>query len=187
MYQSIQAFFSYSVVTNFKSLRESPVEFPAVTICNLYPVDPVSYVTSSDYIKKALKMSNLDAKINLSSLNKDSFHSVTLTSNVLKSYIISDQSLTDKDVEKLGFTIDSMLLSCFYNGIRCYPSDFTWFYSFEYGNCYTFNAKLDSNGTQVPARFTSKTGPASGLTIEIFVGLTGEQYKKKIRYLNILN
>ena len=53
--------------------------------------------------------------------------------------------------------------------MRCYSSDFTWFFDKNYGNCYTFNANSSNVKT------TSKAGPAYGLQLELFTGIPGLQ------------
>ena len=63
--------------------------------------------------------------------------------------------------------METMLISCYFNGEKCNLSDFYYFHSFEYGNCYTFNYNLSS------IRYTSKYGPSSGLSMELFVGVSG--------------
>jgi amiloride-sensitive sodium channel subunit gamma len=72
-------------------------------------------------------------------------------------------NLTRKDV---GYSLETMLISCFYNGIACNTSDFSLVFTYEYGNCYTFNS-------QTPARTTKLFGFGSGLVLELFVGVEG--------------
>ena len=63
-----------------------------------------------------------------------------------------------------------MLISCSFNFIKCYPRDFIYSYSSHYGNCYTFNSGLYSNGTKYTPRSVSLNGQFYGLTLEIFLG-----------------
>jgi hypothetical protein len=72
-------------------------------------------------------------------------------------------NLTRKDV---GFSLETMLISCFYNSIPCSASDFALIFTFEYGNCYTFN-------TKTPGKTTKSAGIGSGLILEMFVGVEG--------------
>jgi hypothetical protein len=47
--------------------------------------------------------------------------------------------------------------------------------SYRYGNCYTFNYQYDDNGNNKSVVMTSKSGPNSGLIMELFAGSAGEQ------------
>jgi hypothetical protein len=49
---------------------------------------------------------------------------VTAASDILKASITSDTNLTDAKRKNFSFTMDTMLVSCFFNGIQCYSSDF---------------------------------------------------------------
>ena len=92
---------------------------------------------------------------------------------ILKATIKADKNLTYEELESIGFTFETMVLSCDYNGVECSREDFTWFHSYEYGNCYTFNAEKNDNGTLRNAVKTSKSGPSTGLTLELFAGAPG--------------
>ena len=89
--------------------------------------------------------------------------------NILKASVTGDKSLTDDSRKRKGFTIETMLISCYFNNRVCNSSDFTWKRSNEYGNCYTFNEDLTKNSKTI-----SKAGPKYGLNIELFVGSTGK-------------
>jgi hypothetical protein len=78
-----------------------------------------------------------------------------------------------------------MLRSCFCNSIPCFASDFTLLYTFDYGNCYMFNKIKAGEG----AKTISKIGPLNGLSLELYVGLSGVQnmYINRGVYLEIHN
>ena len=58
-----------------------------------------------------------------------------------------------------------MLIGCYYNQKQCYADDFEWIgFTYEYGNCYTFNANSSS-----PLK-TSNSVTGSGLHLELYVG-----------------
>jgi hypothetical protein len=42
----------------------------------------------------------------------------------------------DYSKKQLGYSIDSMVISCTYNNMDCNLSDFYWFYDIDYGNCF---------------------------------------------------
>ena len=67
----------------------------------------------------------------------------------------------------IGFKIQNVLMSCKFNRIECNYTDFDDFYSFEYGNCYTFNKKGLQNIRTVS---TTKVG----LELELYAGMSGK-------------
>jgi hypothetical protein len=148
-----------------------PTEFPAITICNLNPFDVNKNVS---YIEDALKFNNISIIISLNE-SQQAFRKVNEAAKLLKAFVLSDQKLNSSSLEQLGFTIDAMLISCFYNGLRCTAADFSWTRTFEYGNCYTFNGLYSSSGALREPNKTSKAGPSNGLTMELFVGIPGRQ------------
>ena len=101
------------------------------------------------------------------------FDSVKVAANVLKSTIAADTNLTIDNLKSIGFTLETMLISCYFDGVRCYASDFTWFHSYQYGNCFTFNSQKDDYGNLKTAITTMKSGPNTGLTLELFTGAGG--------------
>ncbi|KAJ8029869.1 Amiloride-sensitive sodium channel subunit gamma-2 [Holothuria leucospilota] len=66
--------------------------------------------------------------------------------------------------EALGHDIWDMLLSCSWKGLTCSPHNFTHFFNYKHGNCYTFNSGI--NGS---AEISSKSGPLYGLSLELFL------------------
>ena len=162
---SLIQYFQYQTNINYQEIIETSSEFPAVTICNLNPIDFTSRNLTGDYIKKTLRRYNINPTINATYLN--GYDLVMQASSILKANIIADETITQEDRKNLSFTLDTMLISCYYNDQKCNASDFYYFYSFEYGNCYSFNYE---NVTRV----TSKYGPSSGLTLELFVGVQGK-------------
>ena len=63
-----------------------------------------------------------------------------------------------------------MLISCYYNGAQCTEADFTYYYTYEYGNCYIFNSYNNTN-----KRYAIRTGPSNGLSLELYAGYAGQQ------------
>ena len=90
-----------------------------------------------------------------------------LLQSLLKAIVMTEANFTayNLTLQDVGFTLDTMLISCFYNGLKCSKSDFTYNYTYEYGNCYTFN----KNGS----RTTKISGAGTGLQLELFVGVPG--------------
>lgn len=81
----------------------------------------------------------------------------------LKSTFQSDAEVNKTyDLRQNGFQLTQMLISCMFDLKPCSVSDFVWFYSFDYGNCYRFN------GNNEIVRVVKKAGPLNGLRLNIF-------------------
>ncbi len=92
---------------------------------------------------------------------------------LLKAISTSNAKSNASMVKSLGWDLNDIMISCYYNGIQCSINDFYYWTSFEYGNCYTFNYALNSSST---LKQTSKTGPENGLSMELFTGFSGNLY-----------
>lgn len=90
---------------------------------------------------------------------------VKQASKILKATVLSD--VKSGQTDSFTFTLDSMLISCYFNGVKCTTAHFYKFNTFEYGSCYTFNSNSSS------LKKTSKYGPSYGLKMEIFTGIPG--------------
>lgn len=82
----------------------------------------------------------------------------------------ADKNLTTQQLKSFGYSLNSTLLSCYFNNKKCSEDDFIWSYDFEFGNCYTFNSGYNSSGNQMPIKKISDYGSDHGLKLEIFLG-----------------
>lgn len=162
----------YEVRINYQIINESPVEFPAISICNLNPFDLKFNQQTADYIRNILIKNNLSSIVSLEQ-DQLAYNTVKEISNILKASVVSNKSSTDEQIRSLGFDLDLMLISCSYNGIKCTASNFSMFHSYQYGNCFTFNGLYDSSGNQIEVKRTSKSDRKSSLVIELFTGVSG--------------
>jgi hypothetical protein len=154
------SFFNYDVLINMEFKTEMPTDFPAVTICNLNPIDRTKAKT---YINQVLNASDLNYVRNTFLIDIDP----STVLNLVKSSIISDPNL---NYSNFGFSLDYMLLTCQFNGYSCNKSDFITRYNYDYGNCFTFNSGYDSNGNQIPIKQISEAGSDKSFKIELFLG-----------------
>ena len=132
-------------------------------------MNPFDYAMNAAYLNQQLVNANISPTINATT--NAALASVRKAIDLLKAVSIANASSNPSGTKALGWSLDTMLISCTYNGVTCNSSDFFWWYSFEYGNCYTFNYK---NSTVSAIAQTSKTGPENGLTMEIFTGFSGK-------------
>lgn len=154
-----------SVTVN--NYEDNLADYPAVTICNINPFDS-NVATTKTFLDAQLVANGLKPKI-VATETSPAIYQVRQAMRVLKASALATSLTNSTFTKSLGFTIDSLLISCYFNGAKCNSSDFTIFYSFDYGNCYTFNKNTGST-----LRSTSKSGPSSGLSLEIFTGYPGK-------------
>lgn len=162
------AFFAYGTVTSVTKYLETIQTFPAVTICNINPFDTGNLNTFS-YIQRVLSANGMNTTVTPSS-DQYSIYLVREIMDLVKSSALSNVKGNGSFIQKLGFDLDTMLISCYFNGYTCSSSDFYWYYTYEFGNCYIFNHDY-GNGSSLKS--VSQSGPNSGLQIELFAGYPG--------------
>jgi hypothetical protein len=88
----------------------------------------------------------------------------------VKLLVNNNPNLTYEARKALGYQIEDMLVSCYFNYKICTADDFTYSYSSSYGNCFTFNrGGFYTNGTEKKLKNVSLAGADYGLTLELFV------------------
>ncbi|XP_067675353.1 amiloride-sensitive sodium channel subunit gamma-like [Haliotis asinina] len=95
---------------------------------------------------------------NLSSVSNENFNSGFLKRINFQRVLAN----LDPSVKiQIGHQITDMLIECTFQGIVCSHSNFTHFYNYMYGNCYTFNPKDNDS-------YISRTGPLFGLSLMLY-------------------
>ncbi len=157
---SIFDFFEYNVNTNIQVINQIPTDFPAISICNLN-----TFKTSDPNIHRLLNkvLINYNDSAVTNGPPPLVFKSA---SRILRTYI---SNMTDENKKKFGIQIEEMLISAFFNGVSVGPRNFTWYYDFEFGNCYMFN------GDEANILKSGKNGRKGGLQLELYVGNSSEQ------------
>jgi hypothetical protein len=158
-------FYDFEVTVSTKFEHETPIDFPAVTICNL---NPFYKNRSFSFINTTLRTSKLDHLLFSTTLPTGETP-LSLSKTImatLKSEAATSPSLTSQSRTELGFYIEDMLISCYYAGTVCNSSDFNFFQSYDYGNCYTFNTNANNGGINK----ISSAGSGHGLELELFAG-----------------
>jgi hypothetical protein len=158
--RTLNDYFTYPSYISTKITQEIPTQFPAITICNL---KSVNQTRSPTYLAKNIPKYSL---INYIS----PFYYIISQQYLSRTFINNDPNLTNTTRKELGFELKDMLLSCSFNYLPCFVSDFTYYYDSTYGNCYTFNKGVDDNGNKNEIKKVSSAGLLYGLVLEIFVG-----------------
>jgi hypothetical protein len=167
--QSWLKYFSFGILTTLSNRNDEIVEFPAVDFCNLNP-SPQDFNRSFFFNK----------------LNyNDSISYYDDLSDGIKSLLYIKDMTTGQNPD-ITFKFNQMVISCYFNGIKCTQDDFYYYRDYNYGSCYKFNGgqiksfkNYTTNGTMYTVNFLEKqvdlktvtnSGPDNGLRLEVFVG-----------------
>lgn len=161
-------YFAYGTVASVSKYLSTVQTFPAVTICNLNALD-FNNPNTSAYANWVLTTSKLSPTI-VPSSSDYSIYLVRKYMSIIKSNAFSSVNGNSSYIRGLGYSIESILISCFFNGFECTANDFYWYYSYEYGNCFIFNY---DKGDGSSLKTVSQSGPNSGLQVELYAGESG--------------
>ena len=134
-----------------------PTQFPTVSFCN------IKSVNSSVPLGKTLVYK---AAVNFTQTSL--WEWLTIENYRLRMFVSNDPAMTAALKKSVGFLIEDMLVSCYYNYKPCNASDLTYFYNQQYGNCYKFNGGKDDNGNSQSIKQSSISGYLNGLILEFF-------------------
>ena len=113
-------YLKHDVVTKVRETNEFPTYFPAITICNLI-------YFQTEYSKEFL-IDNA-AMYGLYQNNSQFFNNIQSLGPVL----VVQAELNQTEIQKLGYAIDDMLLSCTFSQFSCNYTEFAWFFHPNYG------------------------------------------------------
>jgi hypothetical protein len=146
MTQNVSDFLQYDVTTKTRSISQSSINFPTVTICNL---DPFITTASFKFLANLIKNKYTDEQIEYV---KDFYENSTdealvngfitwpfddLEPSALYAAFMSD----DATKKSYGYNFSEFVLSCNYASKKCLNNtDFLWNYNHKYGNCWSFNS-----------------------------------------------
>lgn len=144
---STMAYFQYPTQTSVSIVVERSQAFPAVSICNYQPV------LYDRLIGPFLDYTNARNLTNTT----DTTNFTVVQAGYLRDFLQYEVN-RNESMEKYFFPLESMLMECFYNDVRCSMNDFIQFTSSIYGSCYTFNAKLKGSNRSAVRRTTDFGG-----------------------------
>ncbi|CAF0884383.1 unnamed protein product [Rotaria sordida] len=114
-----------------------PINFPAVTFCNLNPLRNESLV--DDDIHHQHTPTSYSSYIDNDYQNKFSEYMIRLLAKNLKN--------KRSPIIESGYKLNDLLIKCTFNGRFCHRN-LTSFFHPNYGNCYTFNNDIHVDRTQ---------------------------------------
>ncbi len=166
----ILQFFEFNVVVNYQKIAEMQSEFPSITLCNINSLDISERQSTGEYLMQILTTNSLQSFLTVND-TEDAINKVEDYANVIKaSLIYALKKRGFDDIFRLGFTLNKLVISCYYNEVKCDLQEFFQFFDFQYGNCYTFNPFVNSNGTvnkspKISTQAGTKNGNMSNLRI----------------------
>lgn len=163
--KSILAYLDYEVITKIRLIEERPMIFPVVSICNLNP-----FITQKanefilDYFNSNYNQTfeNLDQILDKISILNPDFEYLMQQ--------VADPSFPNENKKLFGHSLEQSVINCRFNRSKCNLTEFEWFYSPAYGNCFRFNSGFDKNGQKIPLKYSYSAGIESGLNLELFIG-----------------
>jgi hypothetical protein len=111
-------------------IKESPALFPMISFCNLKTLNITAASSYIDSNKNIFNKSILDYASPYDWISNQKY--------AIRNLINSHKNLTDETKKSLGYKIEDMLVSCYFNYAPCTINNFTYFYHQMYGNCYSF-------------------------------------------------
>jgi hypothetical protein len=150
---NIQNYLSYNVVSQTEIVFEKPSLFPTITICDndAYTTKEAEYLFENISYNYGFNFSN--------KVNKDL--------NYLVQMETSNPSFGDEQRKKIGFDLN-LINFCSYGNINCNLSEFHWYWSYDYGNCWQYNSGLNLNNNRIGFKSTNIEGRENGLYIVVF-------------------
>ena len=153
-------YYTYDVVSKIEMVYERPTIFPAVTICD---VNPFTTQQAQDFIQNII-LTEYGFDIDPSTV--DTYTAQYMLGTVALQAKVELANRSDSFKKTLGFSLDTFF-SCSFDKAICNKSaDFRWYYSYEYGNCWQYNA--DSS-----LKTTATQGKDHGLSL-LLVGLASK-------------
>ena len=158
LYLAITNYYTYPSITTANEYTESPMQFPAITICNINPF-------ATEYASNLLKQ-NLSYGFNVAT-------NFTLLKQIKDNLLIQEYNSPNRTL--MGFPLTEILITFKYNNKEYMPREFLHYfqsyYSYDHGNCYTFNSGMDENNTTPNSsiiRSMYYPGSKNGFYIEMF-------------------
>jgi hypothetical protein len=162
--KSISEYLQYQVVTQISVIYQVPMEFPSVSIClsNFF-----ANTETIEFGKKILADNNITNITNSPLLDLISPDYLKILSiQYLIGSNLKNPNLNQEQVKNTTLSFEDIFISCSYNFVPCYASDFEWSLDTLFGVCYKFNP----NGTVKAYR----EGILNGFQMELFVPDLGD-------------
>jgi hypothetical protein len=168
--QSIMSYFDYEVITNIRTLYETSVVFPKITICNS---SPFTTEASVDFLKKINKFNypNIDIfdRFQMRKLTSKEKHNIYKNISLIALAEISSRNFDNNRRLNLTHSLDDILHSCVFNKNPCSVNDFVTHLVKRVGICHTFNSGINRHNERVQLKTLPLSGEAHKFQMEFYV------------------
>jgi hypothetical protein len=147
------------------TIVHSPVQFPAVTVCNLDSLSQTNYkyVSQQESGILANYLARLGGMYANGTITKDEMSIFNLPINIMRNAGIDEAKM-------IGHQLKDLILRCTFRGQPCnITTHFTWIMNAFLYNCYTFDPGV--NGKNFVA-----TGSENGLSLLFYLEATNGSY-----------
>ncbi|XP_055938163.1 degenerin-like protein asic-1 [Argiope bruennichi] len=169
----LSIFFQYPVLIDVEVRNNEILKFPAVTVCNLNRMKQ-SYVSCVNAKKSWFECMIdqyfpvfprssiiLTERRFMASISKTPTRFEEAYKKKSRKFLDSYVNLDEIDRKCYGYSLHELVKNCTFNSAICVASDFSYFQSKQYGNCFTFSKETEVN----------KIGPDFGLELDLDVQL----------------
>jgi hypothetical protein len=134
VFQNIIDYFKFEVITKIRVVNEASFKFPAISICNQNPfLSRRGNQFLLDHFREMLNNSEIfdysDLRMHLSE------HEISYELDTLRQKPL-DPNFSSELRKMLGYELEEILLSCYFDSMECNSSDFQSDYHPVYGQCY---------------------------------------------------
>ena len=151
-------YFEFDVVSKIRVYAEDSSAFPTITICD---ANPLTTKQAEHEINETIRYISDNTVTNSHFGLGSTFRMAKLSKDIFMGYVMSRSFLfEDSQKQALGFSLDNVLQMCSFNLGSCDSSNFTWYFSYTYGNCFQFNT-----GISTPMRDSTVSGRMYGLVL----------------------
>ena len=172
IFKSVKNYLKYDVITKIAIIHEIPAKYPTISICN---IDPFVTHNASKFIYDLYKTK---VGINLTKENwvsKETLDTFKYTKQLILSNAFNPD-LSDETRQSFGFMLNDILHQCSFNLNECSAQDFSWYYSYDHGNCFQFNSGFDYENRRIPLKNSSKPGENYGLHLKFVLGPSNNSF-----------
>ena len=83
-------------------------------------------------------------------------------------FVAKNVEFNDTLKQKLGHSLEDILLFCQFSQMKCSSKDFLWSYHRFFGNCFTFNTGFNSTGHKIKLKESIRAGVDLGLSLVFY-------------------
>ena len=141
-------YLNYEIVSKIGMIYENPTKFPTVTICDNNPFTSADAERYFEVISKTIDLKPNDPNF---------FRVAKMTASIP----------SDEIKKRLGFNLSDKVTFCLFSGQECKASDFSWYWSFDYGNCFQFNSGFNLTNHKVDL-LNGQSGQDFGLQLTLY-------------------